>query len=281
MSRASQGETNTKRTTAKRRRDESRGVEVHAGTTAKKAKTLSKSQGQAKASTPSEDVPEQLNGEEKSRDKANTSVDEQYQTASPEQLKTILDSSIKLIKDDLSTIELEDESLPVASFADTTSFSQDRTVSNLSAFLEHTIPGGEQTLKKTVEAEGSPHTLLITGAAIRAQALLAEVRKYGTESNKIAKLFAKHMKLKDHVAYVEKTKFGIGAGSPHRIQALIETEVLKISNLKYIVLDGSFVDGKQRTIFTDKESFTALLSLLNQEALKVRLASGKTKILVF
>src|SRR5262249_40685883 len=118
-------------------------------------------------------------------------------------------------------------------------------------------------------------------SAIRAQEVLAEMRRYGTEENKIAKLYAKHMKLKEHIEYVEKTRFGIGAGSPHRIETLIEQGVLKLGDLKSVVIDGSYVDNKQRTIFSDRDAFLPALSLLNLEPLKLRLVSGKTQVVVF
>jgi len=190
-------------------------------------------------------------------------------------------TAIKKHKGDLSTIELEDESLPAKVFTDTTDFSETRLVKNLPTFLEQYTKGGGEELKACAQETGRPHTILLTSSAIRAQALLQQVRPYGSKDNKIAKLFAKHMKLKDHIKYVEKTTFGIGAGTAHRIETLIEKEVLKLHDLKRVVIDGSYVDEKQRTIFTDRDAFLPTLSLLNLEQLKLRLVSGETEILVF
>lgn len=199
----------------------------------------------------------------------------------PEKLAERFTDAIKKQKGDLSTIELEDESLPPKAFKDTTGFGETRLAKNLSDFLEQYTPDGREGLKSCAEETGSPHTILLTSSAIRAQALLQQVRAYGSEDNKIAKLFAKHLKLKDHIQYVQKTKFGIGAGTAHRIQHLIENEVLKLKHLKRVVIDGSYVDDKQRTIFTDRDAFLPTLSLLNLDQLKLRLVSSETELLVF
>ena len=199
----------------------------------------------------------------------------------PEKLAERFTSAIKKHKGELSTIELEDESMPVKAFANTTDYVETRLVKNLANFLEQYTEGGSEELKSCAEETGSPHTILLTSSAIRAQALLQQVRPYGSQANKIAKLFAKHMKQKDHIEYVRKTKFGIGAGTANRIEVLIEKDVLKLENLKRVVIDGSYVDEKQRTIFTDRDAFVPTLSLLNLEQLKLRLVSGETEILVF
>lgn len=199
----------------------------------------------------------------------------------PEKLAERFTNAIKKHKGDLSTIELEDESLPAKAFRNTTDFGETRLVKNLSTFLEQYTEGGSEELESCAQETGRPHTILLTSSAVRAQALLQQVRSYGSKENKIAKLFAKHIKLKDHIKYVQKTTFGIGAGTAHRVETLVEKEVLKLCDLKRVVIDGSYVDEKQRTIFTDRDAFLPTLSLLNLEQLKLRLVSGKTEILVF
>lgn len=210
-----------------------------------------------------------------------TTYDKTIAKDEPEKLAERFADSIKKHKGDLSTIELEDESIPARAFRDTTDFVETRLVKNVSSFLEQYTEGGSEELKSCAEQTGSPHTILLTSSAIRAQALLERVRSYGSQESKIAKLFAKHMKLKDHIKYVQTTKFGIGAGTAHRVEDLVEKEVLKLSDLRRVVIDGSYVDEKQRTIFNDRDAFLSTLSLLNMEQLKLRFVSGKTEILVF
>lgn len=209
-----------------------------------------------------------------------TLLDEAVAKEKPADLAGRFTKSIKQHEGDLSTIELEDRSLPAKAFRDTSDFAEARLVKNLPQFLEQYIEGGAETLK-TCNGTSSPHTLIITSSAIRAQDVLREVRKYGTEDSKIAKLFAKHMKLEEMVQYVQKTRFGIGAGTSARIQRLIEEDALKVDSLKRIVLDSSYLDEKKRTIFSDRDAFVQLLNLVNLETLKLRFINDGTEVMVF
>lgn len=182
--------------------------------------------------------------------------------------------------DGITPIELEDKSLPPKAFYDTSSFTEPRLAENMTQFLDKFTSGGAKELQRC-DKVSSPHTLIIASAATRAQVLIRAVRSYGSEDNKIAKLFAKHMKLPESIDYVQKTKFGIGVGTPHRIKELVEKSVLKTDDLKRIVLDVSFVDEKKRTIMSQKDVFVALLELLNLDAIKLRLVRGDTQLQVF
>lgn len=57
-----------------------------------------------------------------------------------------------------------------------------------------------------------------------------------------------------------------------------------MDNLRWIVIDGSYIDQKRRGIFHMKETFLPLLQLLNREEIRVRYGSGEDdeiQILVF
>ena len=106
----------------------------------------------------------------------------------------------------------------------------------------------------------------------------------------MAKLFAKHIKLADSIDYVKKTRYlsslaetglscstglircriGIGIGTPQRIKDLIESKALKITNLCRIVVDGSYLDQKKRSIFDMKELFVPTLQVLLREDFRSR-----------
>src|SRR5271163_2706933 len=74
---------------------------------------------------------------------------------------------------------------------------------------------------------------------------------------------------------------GIGVGTPARVQDLINTEALKTSNLKRIIIDGSYIDQKKRSIFDMKEIFVPLLDFLSRKKLKKRYEDGTLQVLVF
>jgi protein CMS1 len=69
---------------------------------------------------------------------------------------------------DLSNAELEGKYLPTRAFLDATGYETSRDLTSLPGFLEHITPGSETELKRTVEENGSPHTLLLTSSGIRA-----------------------------------------------------------------------------------------------------------------
>jgi protein CMS1 len=44
----------------------------------------------------------------------------------------------------------------------------------------------------------------------------------GDKSGHVAKLFSKHCKLEEHIAYLEKTKVGVAVGTPGRFGKLLQ-----------------------------------------------------------
>jgi len=81
------------------------------------------------------------------------------------------------------------------------------------------------------------------------------------------------------VQHADDSSIGIGVGTPARLQGLINAEALKTNNLRRIVVDGSHLDQKKRSIFSPKDTFTALLDLLSREDFKQRY--GDLQVLVF
>ena len=76
-------------------------------------------------------------------------------------------------------------------------------------------------------------------------------------------------------------RISIGVGTPARIRDLVEAEALRINNLKRIVIDGSYIDQKKRSIFDMKEIFVPLLDFLSGKKLKKRYEEGTLQVLVF
>ena len=57
---------------------------------------------------------------------------------------------------------------------------------------------------------------------------------------------------------------GIGIGTPARVRDLLEADALKTGHLARIVIDGSYIDQKKRTIFDMKDLFQPVLELLRR-----------------
>jgi protein CMS1 len=110
--------------------------------------------------------------------------------------------------------------------ADTTAWSKPRTKENLAEFLEQFAKSRRKKkrpkLSDAPAEKGSPHTLVIAGAGLRAADLTRSLRKYQTKEALVAKLFAKHIKLKEAVETVKKARISIGVGTPQRIIDLLD-----------------------------------------------------------
>lgn len=78
-------------------------------------------------------------------------------------------------------------------------------------------------------------------------------------------------------------RIGIGIGTPQRLLDLLEKDVMKPKDLKRIVIDGSHLDQKKRSIFDMKELLDPLVKLLSTPSIKDRLDDNdnRTNVLVF
>jgi protein CMS1 len=180
-----------------------------------------------------------------------------------------------------SSIELDDEYLPTKSFRDTTDFDKGHTAANLPEFLERFSENGKTALSSCDE-KATPHTVVVVSSGIRTADLNRELRVFNTEESKVAKLIAKHMKLKANIDYLAHTKVGIAIGTPARLKDLIEVDALKTSGIKRVVVDASYQDEKKRTIFEMKDLFLPLMALLNLTQLRQRYGNeDRIEILVF
>lgn len=165
---------------------------------------------------------------------------------------------------------------------DTTSNTETRTTDQLPAFLEK-FAGPRRSKKgskllNAPEAKGSPHTLVVAGGGLRAADLTRALRKFQTKECMVAKLFAKHIKIKEAIETVKKTRIGVGVGTPQRIIDLLEDGALKSSCIERIVIDASHIDVKKRGILDMKETQVPLVQLLTRPDLKERFGSGEGKI---
>ncbi|CAI7664012.1 unnamed protein product [Penicillium pancosmium] len=183
----------------------------------------------------------------------------------------------KKLDKELSAVELSDLSIPESAFLDTTSFDQTRSLEQLPAFLKKFSPKGAD-LSKSSTKEGTPHTLVVSAAALRAADVVRALRPFQTKESIVGKLFAKHIKLEEAKQFLQRARTGIGAGTPQRLSDLLESGTLKVDELERIVIDGSHIDAKQRGLFDMKDTHLPLLKLLTRPELKDRYGASKKKI---
>ncbi|KUJ07321.1 uncharacterized protein LY89DRAFT_677939 [Mollisia scopiformis] len=170
---------------------------------------------------------------------------------------------------DLSSIELEDKYIPATAIADTTSWNQSRTLDNLPGFLEK-FAGNSTKLWSASKKNGAPHTIIVTAAGLRAADIARVVRKFQTKDATVAKLFAKHIKIKDSIKFLKSTRTGIAVGTPTRLKDLLDDGALQVDRLERIVVDASHIDQKKRGILEMKETQVPLTAWLGQKEFRER-----------
>ena len=124
---------------------------------------------------------------------------------------------------------------------------------------------------------GAPTLIFVAGAALRVAdvtRVLKDKRLRGEKGGDVAKLFAKHFKLEEHVAYLKRTKIAAAVGTPGRLGKLLcdtgmlctlrvwssaylginVTDALSTSALTHIILDVSYRDVKKRNLLDIQET---------------------------
>ncbi|GAB4823346.1 hypothetical protein N2152v2_010392 [Parachlorella kessleri] len=125
------------------------------------------------------------------------------------------------------------------------------------------------------EGAGAPALLLVSPAAMGAIKLMKHCPGFH-KACRIAKLFAKHIKVPEQQELLASTAVCVGAGTPNRITKLADLEALKLHNLAFVVLDTS-LDAKQRTILDIPETRNDWWELFSKH-LRPLVAAGKTRL---
>ncbi|KAI0736878.1 U3-containing 90S pre-ribosomal complex subunit-domain containing protein [Fomitopsis betulina] len=158
----------------------------------------------------------------------------------------------------MSSIELADVQIPESSITDTTQWTGSRNLDELADFITKMVPTLRTRLSQRPKYNGAPTLIFLAGAALRVAdvtRILKDRRLRGEKGGDIAKLFARHFKLEEHVAYLRRTKIAAAVGTPGRIGKLLcETDVLSTSALTHIFLDVSYKDAKKRCLLDIPET---------------------------
>lgn len=181
---------------------------------------------------------------------------------------------------DLSSLELEDRYIPASSIQNTTSWDKSRTLENLPGFLEK-FSNNPTRLWSASKKNGAPHTIIVTAAGLRAADLARIIRKFQTKDSRVAKLFAKHIKIKDSIAFLKSTRTGMAVGTPTRLKDLMDCGALQVDRLERIVIDTSHIDQKKRGILDMKETHVPLTVWLGQNEFRNRYGSATQNIALF
>ncbi|KAB5595259.1 U3 containing 90S pre-ribosomal complex subunit [Ceratobasidium theobromae] len=220
---------------------------------------------------------------------------------SPEALAQLLQRTLVKAFPKLSDLERDDLRIPESALVDTTAFATQRTHATLTDFVTTTCPTLAARIAQRPKHRAAPTAIVLAGAALRVADLTRALRPLKGESGgEIAKvcylalaraltdeaspgLFARHFKLKDHVAYLAKTRVGVAVGTPARIsQLLAEPDALSVKALSHIILDFTHLDTKQRSLLDIPETrVDTLRGVLGDARIRERLINGKTKLVFF
>ncbi|KAH7916018.1 U3-containing 90S pre-ribosomal complex subunit-domain containing protein [Hygrophoropsis aurantiaca] len=186
----------------------------------------------------------------------------------------------------MSSLELEDMLIPETSMVDTTSWTGSRSLDQLVEFITEVLPMLHTRLSQKSKSSGAPTLLFIAGAALRVvdvTRVLKDKRLRGDKGGDVAKLFAKHFKLGDHVSYLKRTKIGAAVGTPGRVGKLLcETDALSLSQLTHIILDISFRDAKKRSLFDIPETRDEVFrTVLGAPKVVEGIKQGKIQVVLF
>jgi len=186
----------------------------------------------------------------------------------------------------MSSLELGDMQIPEASIADTTRWTGPRTLDQLVDFIAKVLPTLRTRLSQKSKSNGAPTLIFLTGAALRVAdvtRVLKDKKLRGEKGGEVAKLFAKHFKLEEHVTYLKRTKVGAAVGTPGRIGKLLcETDALTLSALTHIMLDMTFRDAKKRTLLDIPETRDEVFkTVLGNPRVREAMKQGKIQIVLF
>ncbi|KAF7791247.1 hypothetical protein EIP86_002261 [Pleurotus ostreatoroseus] len=184
----------------------------------------------------------------------------------------------------MSGIELNDIQIPESSIADTTVWTGSRNLDQLKSFITKVLPTLRTRLAQRPKYNGAPTLLFLAGAALRvadATRVLKDKELRGEKGGDVAKLFAKHIKLEEHIAFLRRTKLGAAAGTPGRIGKLLERDALSTAALTHIIVDVSHRDSKMRTVLDIPETRDELFrTVLGAPKVLQGLRQGKIQLVL-
>lgn len=125
---------------------------------------------------------------------------------------------------------------------------------------------------------GEPSALFISPSAVGAIAMIKACPGFNS-SCRVAKLFAKHLKVAEQEVALRQDRICIGAGTPNRLAKLAEGGALQLGRLRYVVVDVG-LDVKQRTLL-DMPEVRADWWALWEQHVKALVVKGRTRLVLY
>ncbi|CAO3592589.1 unnamed protein product [Absidia cylindrospora] len=160
---------------------------------------------------------------------------------------------------------------------DNSKFKQDHTMEELPSYIKFAVMRHKKLTKKPV-GFGSPLIIVATHSAIRAADLSRGLQSFA-DMARIAKLFAKHIKMQEQIELLTTTPIHLAVGTPQRLLALAEQGALKLDQLELVVIDTDTTKGNYNLMeqLSGRES---LFTFLNTYVAP-RMQAGNSKLGLF
>ncbi|KAJ8517548.1 hypothetical protein ONZ45_g5274 [Pleurotus djamor] len=169
--------------------------------------------------------------------------------------------------------------------ADTQAWIGPRSPDQLVEFIMKVLPPLHTRLGQKSKSNGAPTLLFVAGAALRVAditRILKDKRLRGDKGGDVAKLFAKHFKLSEHISYLKRTKIGTAVGTPARLGQLLESDALSESALTHIILDITFHDAKKRSLLDIPETRDEVFKhVLGAPKVLKAIKDGKVQVVLY
>ncbi|RPA87056.1 hypothetical protein BJ508DRAFT_410633 [Ascobolus immersus RN42] len=211
-------------------------------------------------------------------------VNENIAQMNPTLLSDYFGQQIRKFDKDLSSVELEERYIPARYIYDTEKLPKDRSLKGLPDFLKALYT--ETSQPKNMKTPGHPHTIVITGAAIRAvefrRGLLQMIPD--KQHSACTKLFSKHIKLQDALEQLGKYQSNYAIGTPKRIHdCMINDGPLKMDNLKWIIIDLSRLDAKGFNALEYPDILKDTVNILKEPKIREQFEKehGAAKIVIY
>jgi len=159
----------------------------------------------------------------------------------------------------LEAIEYEEAFPQIDNFVDLQNVS--RSLKKLPNLVRRITPGVFRSDDRESATNGAPVLLILCSGAKRATEIIKALRKL--RGLRLGKLFAKHIKLKEHIETVRNTAFPIAIGTPNRVERLLAMNALSLARTRVLLID-TFRNDKQMTVFDMRETSKDLLDVISK-----------------
>eukprot|EP00049_Salpingoeca_infusionum_P009329 m.155008 g.155008 ORF g.155008 m.155008 type:complete len:290 (-) comp14303_c0_seq13:2633-3502(-) len=236
----------------------------------KKGKRGKQNDGEAKPAKAAKKSREKKRRQQRAA-KANTACAERaelVQTGNEGAMKVLWEAFTSTMAETLSDIEMDVLRPQVGHFKQPVSFNGKYGEGHqFGDFLAASLGLKKGATIKMPSSPGSCSVLVVCGGALRCIELINSIKTANiTQRGSLAKLFAKHMKLKEQTEMMKSRVVSIAVGTPARVKALLDAEAFSLENT-LVCVDATFQDSKARTMFQLKEINLALCQLLQTHIL--------------